>query len=142
MLNLLSNMRPLAFQGCHAAVPSDFFKEVRQLPERSKDTFAGYAGDQLLCVFGVVVGGTLLAPLGLPWMLTTNNLDSHAVPFARRSKQAIGAMLDEYHALFMQIDARDVLLVKWLRWLGFKADAPQPHGPHGLPFYSFYKGRN
>jgi hypothetical protein len=103
----------------------------------SRDTLAGIEpGGKLLCLFGVAPA-TALSDFASPWMIGTEELPRHARAFLRVSRAWTGLIREEYSILLNYVDERNVLAVKWLRWLGFTIREPEPFGPDGLPFHRF-----
>lgn len=137
VLNLLSNLRPEDARECHAQVGPNFVRVLRAVTENAPHTYSGFYKDRLLCVFGVMSRHTILSDEGIAWMLATNNLKDHAVPFARYSVPVVQNMLSEYRELFNFVDARNYLAVRWLKWLGFTVFDAVPYGLNGEPFHPF-----
>lgn len=103
----------------------------------STQAWTGLVDCQPICVFGISEwpDGT-----GRPWMVGTELLAKHQKIFLRRCKNCVAIMQDNYSLLHNYVDARNLLAVKWLKWLGFKFDEATPYGPEGLPFLHFYMG--
>jgi len=97
--------------------------------------------DGLICVYGVSPI-SWFEGIGCPWMLGTKLLDGKH----KRSVLLIGKeCLDSMRALFPvrlenYTDVRNMKSIRWLKWLGFRFDAPISYGASGLPFYPFRMG--
>jgi len=89
-----------------------------------------------VCIFGVAPA-SLLGSVGVPWMIGTQEIDSHAKAFLRRNKAYVERMSELYNYLVNFVDARNTRAIGWLKWLGFTILEAQPHGPDGLPFHRF-----
>jgi hypothetical protein len=91
-----------------------------------------------VCMFGVVQA-SLLENKGRPWMIGTDLLDRHQVVFLRRCLKCVDTMQMVFHQLENWVDTRNTRTIRWLKWLGFEFDPPQPMGPYQVPFMRFSK---
>lgn len=82
-------------------------------------------------------GETLLAPVGVPWLLGTDVLDQYPASVGRASRWGVAQMRACYPVLANWSDARHERAHEWLRWLGFTLGEPQPMGRLGMPFRPF-----
>lgn len=105
--------------------------------EVSKDPQVGLADERPVCVFGVGEW-SVLSLKGIPWLLATDELPSHARHFLRESKNYMREVKTRYRLLENYVDARNVQAVKWLRWLEFTMEPAKPFGPDRLPFHRFH----
>ena len=113
--------------------PSDAIIKSLQV---SRDASTGFADDRLVCMFGV--GSPMIcSTLGVPWMLATDELERCARPFLRRSRKAVGEMMNGYQVLRNHVDARNTAAIRWLGWVGFDISPAEPFGIDGLPFHPF-----
>ena len=103
----------------------------------SIETRAGRINGTPVCVFGVG-RPQMMSPIGNPWMLGTEQLRCVSPKFLRRSRYIVQGWRDTHALLENWVDARNLVSVAWLRWLGFKIDDAVPHGPHGVPFHHFW----
>ena len=102
----------------------------------SRDPMTGFAGDRLVCMFGV--GSPMIcSTMGVPWLLATDELESCARPFLRRSRGAVREMMNGYQLLRNYVDARNVAAIRWLDWIGFEVLPSIPFGVENLPFHPF-----
>lgn len=82
------------------------------------------------------------AGIGIPWLVSTTAIESHARPFLRVCKPLLNLMLARHHTLVNYVDARNTAAIRWLEWLGFTMGSPTPYGPNGLPFRQFQLTRD
>lgn len=75
--------------------------------------------------------------VGVPWMVTTDYVETHARGFLRASKALLQEMLQRHHMLVNYVDARNTAAIRWLLWLGVSMDEAAPYGVAGLPFRKF-----
>lgn len=75
--------------------------------------------------------------VGVPWMVTTNHIDSNPRGFLRASKALMQEMLQRHHLLVNYVDERNVAAIRWLEWLGVTMAPAAPYGLYGLPFRQF-----
>lgn len=100
-------------------------------------TMTGLVDGEPVVMWGVVED-SLMLKTGMPWMLATTELESHAMQFLRRCKKHVMEMLREYGTLENYVDARNIRAIQWLKWLGFTvSDKAEPYGVFGLPFHKF-----
>lgn len=106
----------------------------------SSSAYAGWYGDDLVCVWGVCA----LAPMsgiGVPWLVATPALENAAVPFLRHCWYYLNKMKSEYEFLFNMVYSENDTAIQWLSWMGFEMSEAEPHGPMSMPFIPFrWKG--
>jgi hypothetical protein len=101
-------------------------------------TATGLIDDVPVCMFGVAAGN-VLAGIGVPWMVSTNAAARHEKTFLRRCRPVVDAMQDSYPTLANVASDENVVVKRWLRWLGFDfADSTSLIG--GVAFRAFFKG--
>ncbi|MGO9410038.1 MAG: hypothetical protein ACLQCB_04720 [Spirochaetia bacterium] len=122
-----------------AAVGMGPYPALEDSLERSVVAWTGMVDfDRPVCMFGVspidILGG-----VGSPWLLGTGELPRHAKTFMRLNKEYLLRMLELFPHLENWVDARHVVAIRWLKWLGFRFDEePVPYGPFKLPFFRFH----
>ena len=89
-----------------------------------------------VCMFGVS-SECVLTLRGVPWLLAARSLERYQAAFLRRCRAFLQRMLAIYPVLVNYVDVRNVVSMRWLRWMGFTFDDPAPFGPFGLPFARF-----
>ena len=77
-------------------------------------------------IFGVV-HPSLLAAVGIPWLLGTPLLERHWRSFAKASRQVMDELKVMYPVMTNITHAENTLSVRWLRWLGASFEI---HGIH------------
>lgn len=103
--------------------------------------WTGMVEREPVCIFGVSPA-SLLSGVGVPWMLATPRLLRAERPFLRLSRPTIEAMQALFPHLENRVDNRNVAAHRWLEWLGFTLEAPEPHGPDGVLFRRFWRMRD
>lgn len=74
--------------------------------------------------------------VGVPWMLSTGNLGHWRKEFLRRSREIVGLWSGMFPVLTNCVDARHVVAIRWLRWLGFEiAETIDAYGHAKVPFH-------
>lgn len=86
-------------------------------------------------MFGVVDMGN---GKGSPWLLGTTVLDTQKRRLLTDARVVVQNMMQQYNALENYIYEGSKINRRWLRWLGFSEDAPQPHPVTGEPFIRFH----
>lgn len=87
-----------------------------------------------IAAFGIVDRG---GGEGSPWLLGTPDILTHWREFARRSREVLPELRSGFSALYNWVDARNVVHVRWLRWLGANLEVSRPYGRLGLAFHRF-----
>ncbi len=134
---LANNMARADREECEA-VGMGPFKALSESLERSAAAWTGMVGDSRpVCMFGVTPMD-ILAGVGSPWLLGTEELQKYAVTFLKLNRQYLAKMLDLFPHLVNYVDARHTRAIRWLKWLGFRFDPePVPYGIWKMPFYRF-----
>ena len=104
-------------------------------------SFSPWARTMLLdgvpfCMFGVAAASPLCRH-GMPWLLGSELIETHARPFLRLSKKHLPEMTAQFPILSNHVDARNPVAIRWLRWLGFTLAPAIAHGPFNMPFHPF-----
>ncbi|AIY40190.1 Phage protein [Collimonas arenae] len=92
---------------------------------------------QVACMFGFVLHN-LLDSTAYPWFLTSDLVETHSRSFIRACKSGLPGVLAQYPDLKGMVDARYVLSIRWLEWLGFVVGDPVERGPDHTLFRPFY----
>lgn len=91
-----------------------------------------------VCIYGVRKASSLMA-VGYIWMLGTDDVDKHAMKFARECDIQVSEMMKGYEVVYNHCLAESKKTIRWLKWLGFVFEDPKPHGRHNELFRRFYK---
>lgn len=80
----------------------------------------------------------LLADIGVPWMVCSDDLPRYRRAFLAESRAGLSRALDIYPRLVNYVHADNRSAMAWLRRIGFTvADEPIPYGPYSAPFHRF-----
>ena len=104
--------------------------------EASPDPRVGLADGEVTCVFGVGEWSAI-GLLGVPWLLTAENMPRHARRLLIGSRAYMDEVRGRYTVLANHVDARNQKAVRWLQWLGFEIGPAEPFGLDKLPFHRF-----
>jgi hypothetical protein len=74
------------------------------------------------------------ARIGIAWLLGTDLIERHPVPFWMLCKREIARMLERWRVLLNWIALDYARSLNWARALGFSVDAPRPFGAAGALF--------
>jgi hypothetical protein len=101
----------------------------------AKRSWTGLVDDIPVCMFGVTQGeGTL----GIPWLVTTKDIEQHSVIFLRRCKPVVHEMTQGFTRLENYVASGNILAIAWLKWLGFTFGREEELGPFSKPFIKFW----
>lgn len=95
------------------------------------------ASGEVCALFGVVA--TPEPKLGSVWMLGSDSLFSIRFTFLRHSREWVKHLFQGYDLLGNFVDARNVVHVEWLKWLGFRFLRRVPIGLNGEIFLEFVR---
>ena len=90
-----------------------------------------------LCAFGCGQW-SVLALMGMPWLLTSEDLGRHTLTFMHETKRYIEDLQTRYSILQNYVDARHEVAIRWLEHIGFILDDPIPFGVEQIPFHRFH----
>ena len=107
----------------------------------SRDPMTWLFEGRVLCIYGMS-NANILAGIGSPWLLCSEELPDHAVAFYRTSRLWFEDFTKGYGLLVNYADARNTLALRWLAWLGFEIMDAEPHGWLKLPFHRFQMEKN
>ena len=133
---LVENMRKHDIQEVNAATRMGIRNAVKTSVNLSSYSKTGLVNDELVCMWGVCPI-SLISGSGSPWMLGTDLINKKQRIFLRRSKPWLDDIRKDYRYLENFVDERNVMSIKWLKWLGFEMDEAEPYGIHGEPFHKF-----
>ncbi len=136
MIELSHTMRSADVRECWAAnhyAPLDALKHSLY---RTATPWTGMCSNNVMCIWGVGKV-SYLSVEGIPWMLTSNLVNKHYREFLRRSPGLLKNMQKEVVVLTNMVDVRNIISIKWLKWLGFIIHDPVPFGPDKMLFHPF-----
>jgi len=103
----------------------------------SRDCLVMLADGRPVAIWGVMTP-TALSTTATIWMLGATELPQHFRFFLRLCRATIERWRKGHKRLANYVDVRHTVSVRWLGWMGFSFDPPQPFGPHGMPFMRFH----
>ena len=78
--------------------------------------------------------------VGHIWLLSSDIITRRPTTFLRQSRPWLEFFHSRYPVLTNRVDARNVVHIKWLRWLGFTFLKQYPgSGPGNYPFHEFVR---
>lgn len=134
---LAAGLRPQDRAELDACGYTDHLATIADSVKASQWCRAVLVGGELAAIVGLARGGTLMAPVGVPWMLGTALVRRHRCTLARLAPRYIRAMLQEYPTLTNYVHARNTVAVQWLQRIGFTLAPPAEMGPVGEMFHKF-----
>lgn len=81
---------------------------------------------------------SLIDGKGCPWLLASDDFETHGLVIARLSRPLLDRMRSLYPRLENRVDARHTKAMRWLSWLGFAIDPATAWGVEGRPFHRFW----
>ncbi|AXQ48895.1 hypothetical protein CQW31_22605 [Pseudomonas sp. 382] len=107
-------------------------QELRYSVERSVRPLAYVVNGRVVAMFGDI---QLDEQTGVPWLISTTEIDRHHRAFLIECDREIAAMRQRYQVLINYTDARYTKALRWLRWLGFHMHDAVPYGINGELFH-------
>jgi hypothetical protein len=96
--------------------------------------WAGICGEGIIAVGGAAASGVPGVNLGVVWLLSSRLAETHKVSFCRYTRELFGRLKGRYDALMCFTDAEYARALRWLEWLGFTTEPPEPLGSRGRLF--------
>tara|TARA_R110000796_G_scaffold231390_1_gene349272 strand:+ start:202 stop:492 length:291 start_codon:yes stop_codon:yes gene_type:complete len=92
-------------------------------------------------MFGIAAA-TTLSNYAMPWLLSSDEVYNpiHTRTFVKGSMKWVEMAKFMYPRQKNWVDARNKRTVKWLKFLGYTMDDPEPMGRDELPFHLFHYG--
>ena len=134
---LVPVMREADVQEAWAAAHVSPEEALRMSLESSRDAQVITADGRVIAVRGVGEW-SVIGLLGVPWLLTAEEMPRHARQLLRSSREWMAEVKQRYRVLRNHVDARNTEAVRWLEWLEFAVDPALPFGPDRLPFHCFH----
>lgn len=86
-------------------------------------------------------GGSVLAGIGEPWLLTAPEIERIPVSFVKEGRAEVAKLLGLFPRLENIVVARYARACRFLTVLGFQLDEARPMGPQGAMFRRFWMER-
>ena len=106
--------------------------------KKSKKVVIVYADGIPLTALGLCIRD-FLSGVGVPWLLSAKQALKYKRQFLKLSPPIIEEMLEICPKLINHVHADNKLSIRWLKWLGFTIEDPEPIGPEGELFHRFTK---
>lgn len=137
IVHLAFNIRKADTQECLASTGQAPLISLYLGFKHSVESYTGFdSNDNLVCIYGVNSEGAI-------WMSATPHIETVPMTFLKHSKLKLKELFNRYEILWNYVDARNVLHIKWLKWLGFTfINKHENYGYGQLPFYEFVQIRS
>lgn len=100
----------------------------------TSDPRTGLIDGEVACMCGIV-SPSVLSTTGVPWLLSSNKVDSAGLSFAKGCKAYFKGYTRDFDLLVNFVDARHEQAIRWLKWLGFTIHPAEPFGPFSMDFH-------
>ena len=115
IVGVAAKMRAADAAECRAAGHDDLLHVLEEGVEHSTMARAALIDDQVACIWGVRPAGTMLTPIGVPWMLGTDLVPQHRRLLLGYAGDAIKRMLALYPILINFVHCENAQAVRWLK---------------------------
>lgn len=97
-----------------------------------------FVNGELVCLVGVTRHSTL-SNRGSIWMLCTTHVQKYPLVFMKEARHVVMDMMRGFAKVDNHVDARNLRMVRVLRFLGFEVQDPSPFGILRRPFHYFFR---
>lgn len=97
--------------------------------------------DDVPCVMFGLLRRDFTSGRGVIWMLGSHNVMKHQRELLRCTPPVIEEMLSKCSTLYNYVHDRNTASIRWLKWLGFTIEDPEPGGINGELFHYFHLSR-
>ena len=133
---IIQNLRPADHDEITASTKQPVEQQIHKALNRSGPCFVATYKSEPMALFGIAdLNG--FSKIGSPWLVGTQDIEEHPIPFLRHSKPCFLKIAAEYDYLVNMVDARNAASIRWITWLGFTIHPASPYGPQRLPFHKF-----
>jgi hypothetical protein len=129
---IAARMRPADRDEVLASAGFDPETAIREALKISEFARTAYIHGEPAAIFGVVRDDE--CPWAVPWLLTTDVVETYPLTFWKASKSVLHTLRKAYPDLLQFVDARHEQAMRWAKRLGFHVEQPIPWGLAGLPF--------
>lgn len=136
---LAENMCQRDRDECWAAGHKTPLQAITESLAASPNAQVGLCRGRVVCMYGVAEI-SILSNIGIPWLLGTDEIEKHSKYFLRQNRYYMKQVKKRYAFLFNFVDARNIVAIRWLKWLGFRIHDAQNFGPDDMPFHRFEMG--
>jgi hypothetical protein len=122
------------------ACGADPYNSVQQSYEQSTLSLTAEFNGKIICMTGIVDNPnpeSLLGRISVIWVLSAKELENHKITFGIISKKFLKVLLDYRPVIQNFVDARYIISVNWIKWLGGELGPALPIGVHGELFRHF-----
>jgi len=123
-LPLFRSLRPEDLRELSVGCPTEAqcLHSIRAGIQRSDPCYTVHVAGRPVAVFGAIPGVVRGEPVGICWLLGSNDLVnplSNRTRFIRESEKWLNTLHEHYPTLWNLIDSRNSVHLRWVRWLGF-----------------------
>lgn len=137
---IAADMRADDVMELNALGKHDIERALEDALRRSRMSACCMINGQPAALLGMGHVGSVLTPIGVPWMLGSTLLDTHRRVLLTEALPMVDYMRSKYPRMENYVYAGSKKSVRWLRRLGFEIHRPIPLGPDGQEFHPFTMG--
>jgi len=133
---LIANIRPEDAEEIDALDGSSVRRILDETPDLLKNSLVWEVNGRIVCMFGVTPIKEQEG-MGIIWLLATEEFDKYSRMFVVRCKRVFKEVMSKYEYVFNYAHSKNVKSIRWLEWLGFTIQDPEPLGHKGANFNRF-----
>lgn len=124
---VIDNIRIADLEELESASGKPYQETLKTILDTCDDCWAGFVNGDLVAIFGIYVKSSL-SGYGIPWLISTKNIENHAKTFLKYCKPVFKKMCKNIDVLVNYVHDRNKMAKTWLEWLGFEIKKPKPYG--------------
>lgn len=133
---LVADLRPMDAAECWT-LGVEPLHGLRESTRHSLVAWTALEAGQPIAMWGVTAA-EMMGRVGCPWLLGGERLTAHRRQFVMESRARLAPMRALFPRMENHVLADYRAAVRWLEWLGFTLDAPEPRGPFGALWRRFW----
>lgn len=107
---------------------------IRQSIKNSDECYTWVVDGKVGAIFGLS-SLSLIGTMGCIWFLASNEKRTHVRWFLNECKKFVRYANTKYDVLVNYTDARELVTLRWAKWLGFTIYPAEPFGKEGRLFH-------
>lgn len=133
---LVSNIRKADREEVQNMTMLPLYDAIELAVKSSEKSSVCLSRNKVICLMGII-RPTLLSNIGMPWFLTTYEIEKNKKALLYYPSLILKEMLTDFNKLVGYVDANYIQAINWLKWMGFKVSEPVEFGPKKKLFCQF-----
>lgn len=136
--SMMINIRQCDLDEMYALTDMNLVDRLNYSFNYSTHIWSGYEDEgNLLGIFGVGPVGSMVSGRGCPWFIGTTYLDKYPRAMLQLPRPYLDEMRQAYPEMMNFVWSQNLPAIRWIKWLGFTVEPPQPIGYRNELFHLF-----